>query len=153
MRIFIVVVLSLIALVLRINFSDLLSIGNVSFNSIIILLYFVTLFWNGYYGLYIGFLIGILYGTFFSVHFGFYSLVFSSLTFVIVAFRDKIYKYEYRSLIVLFIATFLAGLIELLVQGLSAKLFFLHLITNVLPESILTTIIGMGILYLIKRAR
>ena len=151
MRIFIAFFLSLLALSWRISFSDVFSIGNISFNPLILLLYFTTFYWNGWYGLFLGFLLGLLYGIFFPVPFGFYSLVFCSLSFGFLAVRRRIYKYKYTSLIILFIATFIFGVIELLVQGLSTGLFMLYLGINVIPKSILTTIIGIGILYILKK--
>jgi len=153
MRIFIAILFSLIALSLRVYFSDILSIGGFSLNPIILLLYFITLYWNGFYGLYLSFILGIIYGSFFSVNAGFYSLIFSSLSFCVIIIREKIYRYEYRSLIILFIVTFLAGFFELLTYNLKARWFFLSLCTHVLPESIFTTVVGFGILYIIKRIR
>ncbi len=152
MKIFAIIILSIISLTLSISFLDIFAVGHFSFNPIILLLYFVTLYWNGLYGLYLGFSIGVIYGTFFSIPFGFYSLIFSSLTFGLIIIRRKIYKYKYRSLIFLFITSFLARFLELIIHSPGTKLFFLYLVTNVIPESIITTIIGVGILYLIKRA-
>ena len=152
MKIFVIIILSIISLTLSISFLDLFVVGHFSFNPIILLLYFITLYWNGLYGLYLGFSIGVIYGTFFSIPFGFYSLIFVSLTFGLITIRRKIYKYKYRSLIFLFITSFLARFLELIIYSPGIKLFFLYLVTKVIPESIITTIIGIGILYLIKRS-
>ncbi|MEA1912429.1 MAG: rod shape-determining protein MreD [candidate division WOR-3 bacterium] len=153
MKIFIVIILSILALFLSLNFMDLLSIGNISFKPLILLLYFVTLYWNPWFGLFIGFFLGFLYGIFFSVPIGLYPLIFTSVAFGLYFVEKRIYKYNYRSLVFLFFVAFFVGFVQLLTETNQVKMIFLQLFIQVIPESILTTLIGLAILYFIKKSR
>ncbi len=153
MKIFIVIILSILALFLSLNFMDLLSIGNISFKPLILLLYFITLYWNPWFGLFIGFFLGFLYGIFFSVPIGLYPLIFTSVAFGLYLVEKRIYKYNYRSLVFLFFVTFFVGFVQLLTETNQVKMISLQLFIKVIPESILTTLIGLAILYFIKKSR
>jgi cell shape-determining protein MreD len=150
-KIFLAIIFSLIVLIIRIQFSDIISIFGISFNPIILLIYFTSIYWEGFYGLFLGFILGVIYGCFFSYPIGFYPLVFCSISFALILVREKIYRYEYRSIIILFISTFLFGFFELFTYKLGAKLFLVSLFSDILLESLLTTVVGFGILYIIKR--
>lgn len=151
MKIFLTIIFSLIVLIIRIQFRDIISIGGISFNPIILLIYFTSIYWEGFYGLFLSFILGVIYGCFYSYPIGFYPLAFCSISFALILIRDKIYRYEYRSLIILFIVAFLSGFFELLTYNLRSKLFLVSLFSDVIFESLLTTVVGLGILYIIKR--
>lgn len=151
MKIFLSIIFSLIVLIIRIQFRDIISIFGISFNPIILLIYFTSIYWKEFYGLFLSFILGVIYGCFFSYPIGFYPLIFCSISFALILIRDKIYRYEYRSLIILFIGTFIFGFFELLTYNLRVKLFLVSLFSDILFESIFTTVVGFGILYIIKR--
>lgn len=153
MRIFTAIILSVIALLWTISFADIFSIGNISLNVLVLLIYFFTFYWNHWYGLLAGFFLGLCYGAFFYLPLGSYSLIFLSIVLGLILIERRIYKYKYISLLLLFIATFFFGFVEVLLKGINGKWIIIDLFTDVLPESILTALLGMGILYLVNRHR
>jgi cell shape-determining protein MreD len=152
MRIFIVILLSLLAFFLSVNAEKILLLGNISLNPIVILLYFLTLYWNPVYGLFAGFFLGLFYETGLPVLTGTYSLVFTSSVIGLKIIEKKIFKFRYNSLILLFCNVFFIGLIRIIIEVKKTGPIFSMIFTHLVPESMLNTLVGFIILYFIVRA-
>jgi cell shape-determining protein MreD len=151
MRICILILLSLLALFLSLNFEKILLFGNISLKPIIILLYFVTLYWNPIYGLLVGFSLGFLYEVYLPVLTGTYALIFTSFVIGLKIIEKKIFKFRYNSLILLFCTVFFIGLIQIIIEVNKLRPIFNMIFTHLLPEAIFNTLIGFVILYFIVR--
>ncbi len=151
MRIFIVILLSLLAFFLSVNAEKILLLGNISLKPIIILLYFVTLYWNPVYGLFIGFFLGFLYETGLPVLTGTYSLLFTSSVIGLKIIEKKIFKFRYNSLILLFCTVFFIGLVQIIIEIKETGPIFSVVFTHLLPEAIFNTLVGFVVLYFIVR--
>ncbi len=153
MKIFSLIFLSLLAFFLSINFEKILLIGNISLKPIIILLYFTTLYWNPLYGLITGFFIGFLYEIYLPVFTGTYPLVFTSVIFGLNLIEKKIFKFRYNSLFLLFFVVLFVGLVQLIIEVDKTGAIFSIFFTQLVPEAILNSAVGLVILYFIKRCR
>jgi cell shape-determining protein MreD len=151
MRIFIVILLSLLVFFLSVNAEKILLLGNISFKPIIILLYFVTLYWNPIYGLFIGFFLGFIYEPSLPVLTGTYSIVFTSSVVGLKIIEKKIFKFRYNSLILLFCTVFFIDLIQVVMEVRKTGPIFSMIFTYLLPQAALNTLIGFVILYFIMR--
>ncbi|MEJ2307585.1 MAG: hypothetical protein P8Y30_08635, partial [candidate division WOR-3 bacterium] len=103
MKIAILLFLSLASLFVSLNSGRILIVGSISIKPILILLYFVTLYWNPLYGLFAGFFLGFLYEIYLPVFTGTYPLIFSSVVFYLHLIERKIFKLRYNSLFLLFL--------------------------------------------------
>ena len=153
MRIFPLIFLSLLAFFLSINLDKILLIGNISLKPIIILLYFMTLYWKPLYGLITGFFIGFLYEIYLPVFTGTYPLVFTSVVLGLSLIEKKIFKFRYNSLFLLFFVILFVGLIQLIIEADKTGAIFSMFFTQLVPEAILNSAVGLVILYFIKRCR
>lgn len=151
MRIFLLIFLSLLAFFLSINLEKILLIGNISLKPIIILLYFTTLYWKPLYGLITGFFIGFLYEIYLPVFTGTYPLVFTSVVFGLILIEKKIFKFRYNSLFLLFFVVLSIGLVQLVIEVDKIGAIFSIFFTQLVPEAILNSAVGLVILYFIKR--
>ncbi len=153
MKIFTLILLSLLAFFFSINLEKVFLIGSISLKPIIIFLYFITLYWNPLYGLVTGFFIGFLYEVYLPVFTGTYPLLFSSVVFGLNLIEKKIFKFRYNSLFLLFFTVFFVGLIQVIIEtdkiSSVSGIFF----TQLIPEAILNCLVGLIILYFIKRCR
>lgn len=150
MRVFILILLSLLTLFLAVNSGEFLSIGNLSLKPIIIFLYFITLYWNPYYGLFAGFFLGFFYEISLPVLTGTYPLILTSLSFGLGMVEKNIFKFRYKSLILLFSSVFIIGLLQTIFEVNKMEGIFRLLFTNIIPEAGLNTAVGFVILYFIK---
>jgi len=153
MKIITLLLLSLFSIFISLNSGKILLIGNISLKPVIILLYFVTLYWNPLYGLFAGFFLGFIYEIYLPVFTGTFPLIFSSAVFGLHLIEKKIFKFKYNSLVLLFLTVLFVGLIEVIIEVNKIVNIFWVAFTRLFPEAILNTAIGFVILYFIKRCR
>lgn len=153
MRVFILILLSLLALFFSINFEKILLIGNISLKPIIILLYFTTLYWKPFYGLLIGFFVGLIYEIYLPVFTGTYPLLFTSVAFGLNLIEKKIFKFRYNSLMLLFCTVLFIGLVQVIIEVDKIGAMFYIICTQLIPEAILNSAIGLVVLYFIKKSQ
>jgi len=151
MKIIILLLLSLLSLFVSLNSRGFFSVGDISLKPIIILIYFVTLYWNPLYGLFIGFFLGFLYEIYLPVFTGTFPLIFSSAVFLLNLLEKKIFKFKYNSLILLFSTVFFVGFVQLVLEVEKLSSVPYEVLTNLIPESILNSALGLVILYFIKK--
>lgn len=151
MRVFFLFLLSLFALFLSLNAGKFFLVGNISLKPIIILIYFVTLYWNPIYGLFVGFFIGFLYEIYLPVLTGTYPLIFTSVSLFLKIVEKKIFKYRYNSLILLFSSVLFVGLVQVIIEVNKIEAIFYIFFTKLLPEAIINSAVGLVILYFLKR--
>lgn len=147
---FFLFILFVLSLILVINFSDVIKLGSGSVDWILLLIYFLTIYWNKWYGLITAFLLGLFYGNFMSLPAGFYSLMYILIVVFLYFVKRRIFKKKYQSLFLLFMIVFSAGIIELAFLSLTISTFFRYILVSVLPESILTALTGVVVLFIIK---
>jgi cell shape-determining protein MreD len=138
-------------LLISLNTGKILFLGNISFKPVILLLYFVTLYWNSIYAIFTGFAIGFLYEIYLPVFTGTYPLVFTSIVFGLKTIEKKIFKFKYNSLILLFCIVLFVGVLQVIIEVGKISSVFYILFTQLIPEAIFNTVIGFVILYFIKR--
>jgi len=143
--------LSSFALFLSLNSGKIFLIGNISFKPIIILLYFVTLYWNPLYGLFAGFFLGFLYEIYFPVFTGTYPLIFTSVVLGLKVVENKIFKFRYNSLILLFCTVLFIGVLQVVIEADKIDAIFYIVFTQLIPEAVLNSAVGLVILYFIKK--
>jgi len=151
MKIIILFLLSLCALFISLNTEQILLFGNISFKPVILLIYFITLYWNSIYAIFTGFFIGFLYEIYLPVFTGTYPLIFTSLVLGLKIIEKKIFKFRYNSLILLFCVILLVGVLQVLMEVDKIRSIFYIILTQLIPESIFNTAVGFVILYFIKR--
>jgi cell shape-determining protein MreD len=151
MKIVVLFILSLCSLLISLNTGKILFLGNISFKPVILLLYFVTLYWNSIYAIFTGFAIGFLYEIYLPVFTGTYPLVFTSIVFGLKTIEKKIFKFKYNSLILLFCIVLFVGVLQVIIEVGKISSVFYILFTQLIPEAIFNTVIGFVILYFIKR--
>jgi cell shape-determining protein MreD len=151
MRIVILFILSLCALFISLNTGKILFLGNISFKPVILLLYFVTLYWNSIYAIFTGFAIGFLYEIYLPVFTGTYPLVFTSVVFGLKIIEKKIFKFRYNSLILLFCVVLFVGVLQIMIEVDKIGSAFYIILTQLIPEAIFNTAIGFVVLYFIKQ--
>ncbi len=151
MKIIILFLLSLCALFISLNTEQILLFGNISFKPVILLIYFITLYWNSIYAIFTGFFIGFLYEIYLPVFTGTYPLIFTSLVLGLKIIEKKIFKFRYNSLILLFCVILLVGVLQVLMEVDKIRSVFYIILTQLIPESIFNTAVGFVILYFIKR--
>ncbi len=153
MKIAILLFLSLVSLFVSLNSGRILIVGSISIKPILILLYFVTLYWNPLYGLFAGFFLGFLYEIYLPVFTGTYPLIFSSVVFYLHLIERKIFKLRYNSLFLLFLTVFFVGLVQIILEVEKLNSIPYVVLTHLIPEAILNSAVGFVILYFIKRCR
>lgn len=153
MKIVNLLLLSLFALFISLNSGKVLILGSISIKPILILLYFVTLYWNSLYGLFAGFFLGFVYEIYLPVFTGTYPLIFSSVVFCLHLIERKIFKFRYNSLILLFLTVFFVGLLQLILEVDKLNSVPYAVLTDLIPEAMLNSAVGFVILYFIKRFR
>ena len=153
MKIIILLFLSLVSLFVSLNSGRILILGSISIKPILILLYFITLYWNPLYGLFAGFFLGFLYEIYLPVFTGTYPLIFSSVVFCLHLIERKIFKFRYNSLFLLFITVFIVGLVQIILEVEKLNSIPYAVLTHLIPEAILNSAVGFVILYFIKRSR
>jgi cell shape-determining protein MreD len=153
MKIAILLFLSLVSLFVSLNSGRILIVGSISIKPILILLYFVTLYWNPLYGLFAGFFLGFLYEIYLPVFTGTYPLIFSSVVFYLHLIERKIFKLRYNSLFLLFLTVFFVGLVQIILEVEKLNSIPYAVLTHLIPEAILNSAVGFVILYFIKRYR
>jgi cell shape-determining protein MreD len=153
MKIAILLFLSLASLFVSLNSGRILIVGSISIKPILILLYFVTLYWNPLYGLFAGFFLGFLYEIYLPVFTGTYPLIFSSVVFYLHLIERKIFKLRYNSLFLLFLTVFFVGLVQIILEVEKLNSIPYAVLTHLIPEAILNSAVGFVILYFIKRYR
>ena len=151
MRIFILILLSLLAIFFSINFEKILLIGSISLKPIIILIYFTTLYWKPLYGLVTGFFIGFLYEIYLPVFTGTYPLLFTSVAFGLNLIEKKIFKFRYNSLILLFCTVLFIGLVQAIIEVDKIGAMFYIICTHLIPEATLNSAVGFIILYFVNK--
>jgi len=151
MKIIILFLLSLCALFISLNTEQILLFGNISFKPVILLIYFITLYWNSIYAIFTGFFIGFLYEIYLPVFTGTYPLIFTSLVLGLKIIEKKIFKFRYNSLILLFCVILLVGVLQVLMEVDKIRSIFYIILTQLISESIFNTAVGFVILYFIKR--
>lgn len=151
MKVCILLILSLFALFLSLNTGSIFFPGNISFKPVILLLYFVTLYWNAIYALFVGFFIGFLYEIYLPVLTGTYPLIFTSVVFILKGVERKLFKQRYNSLILLFCTLLMVGVLQVIIEVDRVEPIFYIVFTRLVPEAIFNTAIGFVILYSIKR--
>jgi len=151
MKILILFILSLCALFISLNTGKILLLGNISFKPVILLIYFITLYWNSIYAIFTGFFIGFLYEIYLPVFTGTYPLIFTSLVFGLKIIEKKIFKFRYNSLILLFCTILFVGILQVLMEVDKIRSVFYIILTQLIPEAIFNTAVGFIILYFIKR--
>ncbi len=151
MKIFTLFILSLISLFLSLNFEKILLLQGISFKPVIILIYFVTLYWNPLYGLFAGFFIGFIYEVYLPVLVGTFPLIFISVSLLLKIAENKIFKFRYNSLMLLFFTVLIVSLIQVIVEANLPGSIFYVFITQLIPIAILNSVVGFVILYFIKR--
>jgi cell shape-determining protein MreD len=151
MKIFALILLSLLTFFFSINIEKILLIGNISLKPIIILLYFTTLYWKPLYGLVTGFFLGFLYEIYLPVLTGTYPLIFTSVVFGLNLIEKKIFKFRYNSLILLFCTVLFVGLIQVIIEVGKIGGIFHIIFTQLIPEAILNSAVGLVILYFVKK--
>jgi cell shape-determining protein MreD len=151
MKIIILLFLSLFSLSVSLNSGKILLMRNISFKPIILLLYFVTLYWNPLYGLFAGFFLGFIYEIYLPVFTGTYPLIFSSVVFGLHLIEKKIFKFRYNSLILLFLTFLFIGLIQVMIEVDKLISIPYVVLTRLIPEAILNSAVGFVILYFIKK--
>jgi len=151
MKILILFILSLCSLFISLNTGKILLLGNISFKPVILLIYFITLYWNSIYAIFTGFFIGFLYEIYLPVFTGTYPLIFTSLVFGLKVIEKKIFKFRYNSLILLFCVILLVGVLQVLIEVDKIGSVFYIILTQLIPESIFNTAVGFIILFFIKR--
>jgi cell shape-determining protein MreD len=153
MKVIIIFILSLLSLFLSFNTGRIFFLGNISLRPIILLLYFVTLYWNSVYALFMGFFIGFLYETSFPVFTGTFPLIFTSFVFILKAIERKVFKLRYNSLFLLFCALLFVGILQVVIEVDRVEPIFYIVFTRLIPEAIFNTAVGFVILYFIKRCK
>jgi len=153
MKIAILLFLSLVSLFVSLNSGRILIVGSISIKPILILLYFVTLYWNPLYGLFAGFFLGFLYEIYLPVFTGTYPLILSSVVFYLHLIERKIFKLRYNSLFLLFLTVFFVGLVQIILEVEKLNSIPYAVLTHLIPEAILNSAVGFVILYFIKRYR
>jgi rod shape-determining protein MreD len=151
MRVFALILVSLLAFFFSLSFEKIFLIGNISLKPIIILLYFTTLYWKPLYGLVSGFFLGFLYEIYFPVYTGTYPLIFTSVVFVLNLIEKKIFKFRYNSLFLLFFTVLFVELVQITIEVGKIGSLYSMIFTHLLPEAILNTAVGLVVLYFIKR--
>lgn len=151
MKIVVLFILSLCSLLISLNTGKILFLGDISFKPVILLLYFVTLYWNSIYAIFAGFAIGFLYEIYLPVFTGTYPLIFTSIVFGLKIIEKKIFKFRYNSLILLFCVILFVGVLQVIIEVDKISSVFYILFTQLIPEAIFNTVIGFVILYFIKR--
>ena len=153
MKIITLLLLSLFSLFVSLNSGKILIMGSISLKPIILLLYFVTLYWNSLYGLFAGFFLGFIYEIYLPVLTGTYPLIFSSVVFCLHLIDRKIFKFRFNSIILLFLTVFFIGLVQIIFEVEKLNSIPYAVLTHLIPEAILNSAAGFVILYFIKRCR
>ena len=153
MKVFVLILLSLLSFFLSVNIEKILLIGNISLKPIIILLYFTTLYWKPLYGLVTGFFLGFIYEIYLPVLTGTYPLMFTSVVFGLSLIEKKIFKFRYNSLILLFCTILFIGLVQVIIEVDKIGAIFYIIFTHLIPEAILNSAVGLVILYFIKKSQ
>ena len=153
MKVFVLILLSLLSFFLSVNIEKILLIGNISLKPIIILLYFTTLYWKPLYGLVTGFFLGFIYEIYLPVLTGTYPLMFTSVVFGLSLIEKKIFKFRYNSLILLFCTILFVGLVQVIIEVDKIGAIFYIIFTQLVPEAILNSAVGLVILYFIKKSQ